>query len=321
MMAGITSGPNRLKMLLLFALLLEGVFGASLGSSGDRYGPKFEYGGRDDGHHFVTFNYGSDGVYKFAFKLPDQSRQEERNEEGEVRGSYSFIDPEGEEFSLKYLADKGGFQPEADHLPVAPEETEDVQVARKAFADFYEETVKYLEALSSKEGSDEDDGRYKSSSRDQEVSGSYPSSSRAQSLGGSYGSRGGYEASRLGDIDGDDDDDDEDSSSESEEDDDDDDSSEEDGDDDSSEEEGEDDDSDEEDDDDDDEEREKSRESKRGDRDERRKGKNDEEDEEEDEEDKGKDDEKERKRSSRKEGGRKNRNYRSGRKSGDKRKD
>lgn len=36
----------------------------------------------------------------------------------QVRGSYSFTDPEGEVFSLQYLADKGGFQPTADHLPV-----------------------------------------------------------------------------------------------------------------------------------------------------------------------------------------------------------
>lgn len=41
----------------------------------------------------------------------------------QVRGSYSFIDPEGERFSLQYLADKRGFQPTADHLPVVREET------------------------------------------------------------------------------------------------------------------------------------------------------------------------------------------------------
>ena len=56
---------------------------ASIGNS--RYGPKYEYNDPKDDHHYIKFNYGSNGVYKFAFKLKDQSRHEERNEDGEVR--------------------------------------------------------------------------------------------------------------------------------------------------------------------------------------------------------------------------------------------
>ena len=32
-------------------------------------------------------------------------------------GSYSYLDPEGNVITLKYIADENGFQPEGDHLP------------------------------------------------------------------------------------------------------------------------------------------------------------------------------------------------------------
>ncbi|XP_001360857.3 endocuticle structural glycoprotein SgAbd-3-like [Drosophila miranda] len=36
-------------------------------------------------------------------------------------GSYSYSDPEGNIITLRYVADENGFQPEGDHLPVAPQ--------------------------------------------------------------------------------------------------------------------------------------------------------------------------------------------------------
>ncbi|KAF2365298.1 Insect cuticle protein [Trinorchestia longiramus] len=40
----------------------------------------------------------------------------------ESQGTVRYIDPEGEEFVLKYVANaEGGYQPESDALPVAPE--------------------------------------------------------------------------------------------------------------------------------------------------------------------------------------------------------
>ncbi|KAH8370420.1 hypothetical protein KR093_003401 [Drosophila rubida] len=36
-------------------------------------------------------------------------------------GSYSYSDPEGNLITLRYVADENGFQPEGDHLPVAPQ--------------------------------------------------------------------------------------------------------------------------------------------------------------------------------------------------------
>ncbi|XP_055919347.1 endocuticle structural glycoprotein SgAbd-4 [Eupeodes corollae] len=37
------------------------------------------------------------------------------------RGSYTYSDPDGNIITLQYIADENGFQPQGDHLPVAPE--------------------------------------------------------------------------------------------------------------------------------------------------------------------------------------------------------
>ena len=38
----------------------------------------------------------------------------------EVQGSYTFTDDDGNSYPLSYTANEGGFQPQADFLPVAP---------------------------------------------------------------------------------------------------------------------------------------------------------------------------------------------------------
>lgn len=72
--------------MLVVALVMA--VAASVAEGGplpDRYGPKFEYNSLESGDEFIRFNYGNQGVYSFAYQLKDQSRFEERDEDGEVR--------------------------------------------------------------------------------------------------------------------------------------------------------------------------------------------------------------------------------------------
>lgn len=103
-----------------------------------------------------------DGTYRFSFSLPQQNRQESRDADGKVTGSFSFVDNGGKETSVRYDADHEGYRPESDAIPEIPEDTDDVQSAREEFLRFYEQTVKFLEEL----GSDEDDSDSSSSSEE-----------------------------------------------------------------------------------------------------------------------------------------------------------
>lgn len=45
--------------------------------------------------------------------VPDQEAQV-------AQGQFSYVDPEGNEISLTYIADENGFQPQGSHLPTPP---------------------------------------------------------------------------------------------------------------------------------------------------------------------------------------------------------
>ncbi|XP_058460930.1 flexible cuticle protein 12-like [Malaya genurostris] len=70
-------------------------------------------------------NIGIDG-YRFEFETSDgtarQEQAELRNagtdtESIVVRGSYSYIGPDGTQYVISYVADENGFQPEGAHIP------------------------------------------------------------------------------------------------------------------------------------------------------------------------------------------------------------
>ncbi|XP_050712101.1 high mobility group nucleosome-binding domain-containing protein 5-like [Eriocheir sinensis] len=109
---------------------------------------------------------GPDGTYRFAFSLPQQERTEQRDENGKVTGSYAFVDPVGEEVSVRYTADHDGFRAESDALPKAPEDTPDVAAARATFLNYYDRTAKLLEALNEEEDYSYDDDESSSSESD-----------------------------------------------------------------------------------------------------------------------------------------------------------
>jgi len=62
----------------------------------------------------------SEGDYNFNFANDDGSSRQEVSDPAGVRGSYSFITPEGEEVSIQYIADETGFHATGSHVPQAP---------------------------------------------------------------------------------------------------------------------------------------------------------------------------------------------------------
>ncbi|XP_034658678.1 endocuticle structural protein SgAbd-6 [Drosophila subobscura] len=70
-------------------------------------------------------NIGTDG-YNFGYETSDGvTRQEQAelknagtdHEALSVRGSVSWVAPDGQTYTLHYIADENGFQPQGDHLP------------------------------------------------------------------------------------------------------------------------------------------------------------------------------------------------------------
>ncbi|XP_055373466.1 endocuticle structural protein SgAbd-6-like [Condylostylus longicornis] len=103
-----------MKFAIVFAALLAVTLAAPLDSPQEAQVLKSEFD-----------NIGVDG-YKFAFETSDgTSRQEQAElknvgteEEGiSVRGSVSWVDADGQTYSLNYVADENGYQPQGDHLP------------------------------------------------------------------------------------------------------------------------------------------------------------------------------------------------------------
>ena len=56
----------------------------------------------------------------YSFANDDGSSRQEVGAPDAIRGSYSFVTPEGEEVSVQYHADETGFHATGSHVPQAP---------------------------------------------------------------------------------------------------------------------------------------------------------------------------------------------------------
>ncbi|XP_017048560.1 endocuticle structural protein SgAbd-6 [Drosophila ficusphila] len=84
----------------------------------------------DDSQHATILRYDNDNIgtdgYNFGYETSDgvtrQEQAEVKNagtdqEALSVRGSVSWVAPDGQTYTLHYIADENGFQPQGDHLP------------------------------------------------------------------------------------------------------------------------------------------------------------------------------------------------------------
>lgn len=79
-------------------------------------GQRTSYGDANRGT--LTLNMQPSGAYSYSYSLNDQQKTETRDQDGKVKGAFSFTDPEGQKKAIEYTADEGGFQATGDHIPV-----------------------------------------------------------------------------------------------------------------------------------------------------------------------------------------------------------
>lgn len=84
------------------------------------------------------------GQFVFGHSSPRQARLETRSADGNVRGSYSYINPEGRTIKVSYTAGEGGFQAVEDDkengvFPKPVTETPEVKAARALHARLFDQ--------------------------------------------------------------------------------------------------------------------------------------------------------------------------------------
>ncbi|KAJ6640664.1 Flexible cuticle protein 12 [Pseudolycoriella hygida] len=86
----------------------------------------------DDAKNAQVLRYENDNIgvdgYKFAYETSDGVARQEQGELKNagtdhaaiaVRGTISWVAADGQQYTLNYIADENGYQPEAAHLPKA----------------------------------------------------------------------------------------------------------------------------------------------------------------------------------------------------------
>ncbi|XP_055912850.1 flexible cuticle protein 12-like [Eupeodes corollae] len=104
-----------MKFVIVFSALFAVAFAASLQDSSLNAGII----------RYENDNIGVEG-YKYAVETSDGSSHSEEGvltnlgKEGEglsVHGQYSYVGPDGVTYTVTYIADENGFQPQGAHLP------------------------------------------------------------------------------------------------------------------------------------------------------------------------------------------------------------
>ncbi|CAB0007055.1 unnamed protein product [Nesidiocoris tenuis] len=90
------------------------------------------------------------GRVVFGFQSPDQVRMEAREPDGTVKGSYSYVDPNGDIVKMQYWDDGHGIHMAGNNLPVAfnqePQYTPEVRAAREEHFRMYDAILQNLRA-------------------------------------------------------------------------------------------------------------------------------------------------------------------------------
>merc|ERR1712106_598234 len=104
-------------------------------------------------------------VFRYDDEETGQSHYMTGDPGASVEGGWAFTNSDGT-FELVYKADEGGFQPEADHIPVAVADTNDVTAAKTSFYTLFEEHKAKVEAAIAEDATSVVDARRKRSPQD-----------------------------------------------------------------------------------------------------------------------------------------------------------
>merc|ERR1712170_231581 len=104
-------------------------------------------------------------VFRYDDEKTGQSHYMTGDPGASVEGGWAFTNPDGT-FELVYKADEGGFQPEAAHIPIPVEDTNEVEDAKAKFYSLYDEHKAKVEAAIAKDAAAVVDARRKRSPND-----------------------------------------------------------------------------------------------------------------------------------------------------------
>ncbi|XP_011185901.1 larval cuticle protein 65Ag1-like [Zeugodacus cucurbitae] len=106
-----------MKFVIVFVALFAVAFAAPATPDGDAQVVRFDSDVQPNGFNYAYET--SNGIQEQASASLDNEGSE--NEAISVKGSYSFVADDGQTYTVTYIADENGFQPQGAHLPVAPE--------------------------------------------------------------------------------------------------------------------------------------------------------------------------------------------------------